>query len=255
MTKPEVTLENYEAVYNFYEDYRPKPEDVQKIYSKVGKIFRPNVEYAYGAQEIIADALNTGHRLIIVSNHVNYCDPPNIAALAEREQLLNTIVGNTFIPARADLFKHDKLRNAIDDLGAIPIIRAKTIDREDRERNALRRKATERYLGCCVTKISEGQHMAIFPEGTRNLDKKQLLLPVKDGLAKVIEQIDPDIPLALVAVGIKYRERSLRGCTNPDMYIDIPSYQFGISQEDMTRTITNRMRSAALGALGMRQSW
>ncbi|MCA9344045.1 1-acyl-sn-glycerol-3-phosphate acyltransferase, partial [Candidatus Saccharibacteria bacterium] len=63
MKKPEVTLRNHEAVYEYYAQYEQPKVGAYIGHKAMSLMFRPNVEYAEGAQQTARDILNNDGRL------------------------------------------------------------------------------------------------------------------------------------------------------------------------------------------------
>lgn len=230
MKKPPVTLENYQAVYEYYAQHRQNPVAWRLSHFVLGKLFRPNVTMAPGAAEEIERHLDRGNQLVVASNHVSDIDPPIIVATAERSPL-KRIAGNTFIPSKYSLFRQTSLkgrvqRRAIDGLGAIPIFRNKDVRPDgsevSEEQKVLQKAALSGLLETSIELINQGQNMAIFPEGERNPEDPANLLELGWGLGHIVCNADPKNDLAIVPMGIHYGIGEAKQAFTPSVHLGTP---------------------------------
>lgn len=212
MKRPEVSLQNYSRVYEFYEHYRPPTVAYQLGHRALAQVYKPAVNFDPGAKEAIAQHLEGSTRLILASNHVNNQDQYIVAAMAQRERVMRPMRGRTFIPAKESLFHNPLLRRGVDYMGAIPAFRQKDIDTSGLGDEAgelrwcLQRNAAQRLLDISVARIQRGDHMAIFPEGTRNTGDAVRVQTVKRGIGEIVCGVGDDVPVAIVPMGIYYGE-------------------------------------------------
>ncbi len=221
MKKPEVTLQNYEAVYDYYEQYQQPRIGAYIGHKIMSLMFRPNVEYADGADQTIEDILYAHGRLVVALNHLSDNDQYVVSAMALRERVFRPLVGHTFIQSKEVLFNHPNkivkplMRRGVDAMGAIPVFRKKDVNEDA---NYLRRLATDRMLQTSAEKIEHGQHMAIFPEGTRNTERPDVVQPLKPGINAVLGQAAANLLVGVVPVGFTYGDDMRR----PKMYVNEP---------------------------------
>jgi len=227
MEKPEVTLENYNAVYNFYRMYRQPRLGAAIGHGAMALAFKPDMTYKGSADDLIRDHLRDGSRLIIALNHISDKDQYVVAAMARREQAFQPMVGNTFIQSKVPLFHHPNklvrplLRHGVDVMGAIPAFRKKDSDGQSDE---LRKAATSELLETSVAKMQQGQHMAVFPEGTRNKENPNVVQPLKEGIIYVASKVAAEHVVAVVPIGFTYDSRP----RYPEMVVAEPivDYEF-----------------------------
>ncbi len=217
MRRPPVTLENYQQVYDFYTEYRPYQRTTKTLGRLMACLFKPQVTYAEGAEEQIAELFDNDRSIVIASNHVSATDPPVIAAMAMRESVLQPMIGNSFIPAKASLFKRP-LRHAVDGLGSIPVFR-----KEDAtpETEALLLRAGSRLFRTCIARLNAGQNMVIFPEATRNQNPDNLL-KLQNGVGKMVCAVSDVEQPAVVPMAIRY-DGTRPGMRKPVVYVSNPS--------------------------------
>jgi 1-acyl-sn-glycerol-3-phosphate acyltransferase len=259
MKRPEVKLENYQAVYDFYKHYRSPRLAYQIGHRAMAAVYRPDVHYAPGAQDVIANHLQTGTRLILASNHVNNQDQYIVAAMAQREKVLRPMRGRTFIPAKESLFQNPLLRLGVDFMGAIPTFRQKDVsgtDSNDETANAkqaLQRSAASRLLGVSVQRITSGDHIAIFPEGTRNTGDVTQVQPAKRGISVIVGGLE-DIPVALVPTGIFYGQGDDFDKRRPTVFVDIPLGRSFLQSPSLLTDIQTSLQSSLDQAISTRNA-
>lgn len=221
MKKPEVTLRNHEAVYEYYAQYEQPKVGAYIGHKVMSLMFRPNVEYAEGAQQTAEDILNNDGRLVVALNHLSDNDQYVVSSMALREKAFRPMVGNTFIQSKEVLFRHPNkllrplLRRGVDVMGAIPAFRKKDVNEEDAE---LRRQATDRMLQTSIQKLNNGQHMAIFPEGTRNKEQPDVVQELKPGICAVLGGMASNLLVGVVPIGFTYDGDK----RHPQMWVDNP---------------------------------
>lgn len=222
MKKPEVTLENYETVYEYYRQYQQPRIGAYIGHSAMALMFRPNVRYAPGAEDAIQDLLHEEDgRVILAFNHLSDRDQYVVGAMARREPVMRQMAGNTFIQSKEVLFHHPNkllrplLRQGVDIMGAIPAFRKKDIDESQ---DSLRKRATSAMLRTSVEKLRNGQHMAVFPEGTRNKEHPDTVQDIKPGIFVVAGQVAATHQVGIIPVGFTYGD----DMRHPDMWVDLP---------------------------------
>lgn len=216
MSRPEVSLENYEAVYNYYENHTQNLQFARFGHFVMSKIYAPEVSYAENgaAEEAIREEFNAGRRILITPNHLTEADQYVLISLVKREEVFNPFIGNSFMPAKASLFMQPAfkggavLRRALDELGGIPIVRQEDIRRQGIELTPeikeLHRKAMLRADEVQVSKIIKGNHTGNFAEGTRNRVDHTQVQPLKKGFAYTACRAAEIVGVTVVPVGMYY---------------------------------------------------
>lgn len=111
--------------------------------------------------------------IIICSNHINWLDPPLIAAYVKRE--INYM-------AKAELFKNKLIARVLKGVKAFPVKRG---------------TADITSIKTSFKLIKDGKVLGIFPEGTRSKDGK--LKPAEPGVALIaVKTGAPVIPMRIV---------------------------------------------------------
>lgn len=213
MARPSVDLFNDEAVYDFYVGHRQNMAFARFAHSVLNRVFRCDLSCDDGAPEAITAAINGGTRLIVSPNHVTADDQYVIVAFAQRLKALRPLRGITFIPAEPSLFTRRGrtgrlLRWAVDELGALPTFRKTDLERRGieitDEVEAIYRAATRRASETQVAKLSAGEHMAGFWEGTRNRVDHRVVQPLKKGMAHTAIAASAVASVAVLPVGLYY---------------------------------------------------
>lgn len=244
MKKPEVTLENYEQVYDYYLDY-----DQPKLGAKLGHgamalFFKPHVEYAPDAEQLVGHYLESPDiRGVVAFNHLSDKDQYVLSAMAHREPVFKSLIGNTFVQSKEPLFHHPNkfirpfLRRGVDIMGAVPAFRKKDVDKSKTE---LRRMATARLLDISVRKLRSGKNMAVFPEGTRNDIDPEVVQPLRTGIATVVGSVSLTNEVGIIPVGFTYEHDKRR----PDIYIESPALVREIGIDNLLPWLQNSLQSA-----------
>lgn len=114
--------------------------------------------------------------LVLVSNHISYWDPVIIGCAVPR-------LRQVFFMAKAELFKVPLLGYLIRKLGAFPI-----------SRGGFDRSAIRTALG----HLTDGEIVGIFPEGTRNKTREEMLEPHLGAAMLATRAGVPVLPVAVI---------------------------------------------------------
>lgn len=204
-SKIPVNLNNYQAVYDWYESYR-QPRQVTKLaYRALNTYYRPEVHYDKGVEDEFYDFRTNDVPQIFVLNHLtNHSDQFVASAIAH--QMTPEDVGRTRVLAKDELF-HGAQRHFVDMMGAIPTFRKKdhaktagvivaelpqdadlTQDFLDSLRNdqtAIVEKAADALIACTGNIVAKGENMAVFGEGTHNKVDPLQLQKLRPGFARI----------------------------------------------------------------------
>lgn len=202
-SKIPVELNNYQAVYDWYESYR-QPRPITKLaYRALNMYYKPDVHYADSARDEFSDFRRHDTPQIFVLNHLtNHSDQFVASALAH--QMAPEDVGRTRVLAKDELFRGSK-RYFVDMMGAIPTFRKKDhaagavvgvtpesselsqdmIDQMLAYRTALVDKASDALIACTGNIVANGDNMAVFGEGTHNKGNPLILQKLRPGFARI----------------------------------------------------------------------
>jgi 1-acyl-sn-glycerol-3-phosphate acyltransferase len=242
MKKPAIKLENYENIYEYYKDHKQNYSFARLGHAAMAAVFRPRVEYASDVKETVGRLLEQGKQLIIASNHVTGDDQYVVAAMAQREKALHQMRGKTFIPSKEPLFRNPLLRRAVDGMGAIPTFRSKdiedpTLSPEEAElKKQTRRSAAKMLIDTAIYKMQRGEHMSIFPEGTRNPEQPKQVQDLMPGIGIIACGASEAVDVSILPTALYYgADRENR--FTPKVYIgDIIHGPFDDPNEVLHRT-------------------
>ncbi|EME16648.1 lysophospholipid acyltransferase family protein [Rhodococcus triatomae] len=239
MTKPDVTLENSDAVYEYYLGHRQNRLLAKAAYATLAAKFRPRVRYANGARAAIRDLVRSDTPLVLSVNHLSEADPYTVAAAAWRSPL-RPVIGRTRVLAKDELFADSSLRDRIDLMGSIPVFRGK--NHGMRAVNA----AGQRMMDVCATRMSRGDSVAIFPEGTCNVGDPTRLQAVGSGVGHITSRaIRLGVTPALLHMGISYGGDT-KGAS---VYFAAPVTDLPDKPAAITRLVHERLQEAVDGAV------
>lgn len=246
MNKPDVTLENSDAVYDFYLGHQQNRLLAKAAYATLAAKFRPRVRYADGARDRIRALVRSNTSLVLSVNHLSESDPYTVAAAAWRSPL-RAVIGRTRVLAKDELFADPSMRDRIDLMGSIPVFRGK--NHGMRAVNA----AGQRMMDVCAERMSRGDSVAIFPEGTCNLGDPTRLQSVGSGVGHITSRaMKLGVTPALLHMGIYYGadasgdDRSVRGAS---VYFDAPVTDVPDKPAAIARLVHDRLQAAVDGAV------
>ncbi|WP_430333885.1 lysophospholipid acyltransferase family protein [Rhodococcus sp. ACT016] len=245
MTRPEVTLDNYEDVYRFYRDHQQNRVLAKAAYATLSARFRPQVRYADGARERLRGLLASGTPLIVVANHLTERDQYTLAATAWQTPLRRAI-GRTRVLAKDELFAEPGLRRRVDLMGSIPVFRSKN--------HGLRAVADagRRMMEISAERLARGDVLAIFPEGTCNEGDPTRLQQINSGVGHIAVKAGKlGAPPALVSIGISYGPNPDTG-RSAEVYVGAPVVDLPTTPMDIRRLVAENLQIAVDGAVAAR---
>lgn len=225
MNRPEVALENYRELQEYYSQIEPNWFVARAVHLASALVYKPHVYFEEGTKEAISEELSMGTRLLIACRHMYIDDQNAVAAAIQRENELRALVGNAFIPAKEPYFNkefHGKkyLRQWLDRAGAVPVFRPQDIPDLHKDNHQLQAQVTRSFIDTAAQKIIRGQHMFIFPEGTRNRTDSKELLRINKGLGRIACAASKEVQVALLTIGLDYEpERTKWQRQRPHIYI------------------------------------
>ncbi|MGB3769573.1 MAG: 1-acyl-sn-glycerol-3-phosphate acyltransferase [Rhodococcus sp. (in: high G+C Gram-positive bacteria)] len=258
MDRPVVSLDNVDAVYDYYRDHQQNRRVARLAYGALAGRFRPRVRYGDGARERLRSLIYDDTRFVLVVNHVSESDPYTVAAAAW-SSALRPVIGRTRTLAKDDLFvetepqgtrsrvltertraiaERTSQRRRIEMMGGIPVFRSR-----DHGLRAVSR-AGNLMMDMCAERLLRGDDLAIFPEGTCNEGDPTVLQHVGSGVGHIVGRsrsrgVDPK----LVVMGLhygpppgKYRSASV--------HIDVPEIDLPDKPVSIARTVAEYLQVA-----------
>ncbi|HEY9316048.1 lysophospholipid acyltransferase family protein [Williamsia sp.] len=201
----EIDISEADQVYAHYLEHQQDRRAALLKYGYLALKYRPRVRFdAADGKGSLNELTKSGVRLVISINHISESDPYVVAAAAFRSPL-RFLIGRTRILAKDELFVDDELRRKIDSMGGIPVFRAKN------HGTRVAAAAGLKMIDTCVERMSRGDSIAVFPEGTCNLDDPTIVAPVGSGVAHIaVRAKNAGCRVALVNVGLSYPDDSHR---------------------------------------------
>ncbi|RJO76840.1 1-acyl-sn-glycerol-3-phosphate acyltransferase [Nocardia panacis] len=222
MERPEVLLENVDAVYDFYRSHQQNRLQAWGAYALLARRYFPRISYAAGAREALREVIAQRRPLLIAINHLSENDPYTVAAAAWRSEL-RRVIGRVRVLAKDELFAEPVRRRRIDMMGGIPVFRGK--DHGIRAVNA----AGQRMMDICAERIADGDGLAVFPEGTCNDVDPAVVQAVGSGIGHIAFRArrlgaEP----VLVSMGLSYGPRTDPGVEPTKEQARSASFHFGV---------------------------
>ncbi|CAB4936005.1 unannotated protein [freshwater metagenome] len=242
MERPAVILENDETVYDFYLRHQQNRQVARLAYAALARRFRPRVSYSDGAREELRRLVYDNTRLLIAVNHLTESDPYTLAAAAWASPL-RPVIGRTRVLAKDELFQDPKQRKRIDMMGGIPVFRGKN--------HGMRAvsAAGNRMMDISAERMKRGDDLAVFPEGTCNLEDPTTVQHVGSGIGHIAMRarklaVEP----TLICIGLSYGPGSAK-VKQASVYFDTPITDLPQKPIDITRVVAEGMQKALDGAV------
>lgn len=240
MPRPEVTLENYEELYGYYAELDPSSLALKGLHAVASLSYHPSVHYAPDAQERISRLLDDNRSLILACNHIDRRDQFPIAAAARQEEALRPLVAHTSILAKKSYFESPVARWVMDAMGGIPVFRPQDIEKADRRTSV---RAGRAMLNATIDRLGAGNHLLVFPEGTRNRENPTKLDKIHDGVGILATRA---ANVAIVPMALWPGEDTTHSL-RPEIYINQPLEP----PFDSAVKVTNALREAMKDSLTM----
>ncbi|TSE00283.1 1-acyl-sn-glycerol-3-phosphate acyltransferase [Skermania sp. ID1734] len=248
MAQPEVSLENAEAVYDYYLEHKQNRLLAMSAYALLARRYQPRVSYADGVQQQLAQLVKSDRRLVVLVNHLTQRDPYTVAAVAWRSPLRPTI-GRVRVLAKDELFIDPKQRQRVEMMGAIPVFRGKNYG--IRQVNA----AGQRMMDVCAERMRRGDDLAIFPEGTCNDVDPAQVQAVGSGVGHITARaMKLGVAPTFVFIGVSYgpgvpTEPAREQVRSASFFIDTPTDELPERPGDIARMVRTRLQAAVDGAI------
>lgn len=192
MKSPEVSLDNLEEIYDYYDEFTANKLVAHLGYRAFALALSPRIAYDGNAENMLHEEVDRKTGLIIAPNHISLQDPYIVAGAAAKTPLRRSI-GNVMAWGKAEIFEnngsrvHFVKRYISDNLGGIPLFRPSSYP--DAERKQLLHANTRAY-DITAKHLARGGVAAIFAEGTiqRGEDKSKVL-PIQSGIARVAHEV------------------------------------------------------------------
>ncbi len=186
MSKPDVILDNYPAVYEYYAQLPPDMEYMQQKYAGFSAGFTPAV---FSAPDGIADQLDQlaqdDHRIILSMNHTHFIDQFPVGAEINNGKLGDDMRTRPMSMLAKDAYFRTNFRDDLDSMNAIPIFQPKRYQDNSR----LVGEAGLAAIETAVQRMQDGYNLGAFWEGQRNAGDIRAVQPLQAGLFHVIKKL------------------------------------------------------------------
>lgn len=203
--RPEITVANYEAVYDFYGAGRRRDGFTYPLLAFVYAVYSPDLRIAPETVAEVHRLHDAGVGIIVAVNHPSAHDPLVLAS-ALFDKRVRFLAGGTGL-TKDPLFR-GPLRPVFEYTGTIPVFRAKNYQGTAEE---IHEAAAARLIGVCVERLVAGGVVLTFVEGTNSStdDLRTLRLEsVKKGVGLMVAGArGAGRPVAVLPLGLAYRGR------------------------------------------------
>lgn len=245
---PEVTIENYENVYDAYLNYEQPRLRALAYYAFLSAKYRPVIHYASGAKEEVEELLAQDRPLMIALNHPTNTHDQFIAAGVAFRTPLRPLIGRQLrVLGKSELFKGEH-RKRIDVLGGIPVDRGKDYDDTEHYDPKVYRPllmgSGKRLVSTAAELMNRGSSIAIFPEGTHNVTDQTRMQKLNTGMAYIAhEAAKLGAEPALLHVGLSYGPDLVpEKFDHASVYVDNPVTELDTKPFLTTKVIQERMQ-------------
>jgi hypothetical protein len=284
--KPDIELANFEAVYNFSENFRPNPLIAWLGHKGMNAYAPADLGFEGSAEAEIDELFESGTRMLLSMTHSSESDQYSVISGVEESETLRRLRGHAHIPAKESVFHMGSIdkpvigrivnpllnrtvRFGVYHMGAIPTFRRKDVFGEgnvivdqDRELLNLQTAASQRLLDLRVKLIRNGNHEGSFDEGTRNQVNWRRVQPLKRGRVDLINSLGEDVPIAILPIGLYYPEKQVgeskikRDYRHPAVHIGRPITERLVRVEMLETTLRPALQFNLDAAIEMiRTKW
>ncbi|MGZ8178125.1 lysophospholipid acyltransferase family protein [Williamsia sp. SKLECPSW1] len=245
----EIELARADRVYAHYRTHQQSVARARAMYALLAWRHRPRVHYVGAARRQLEQIVRTPSEtpMLIAVNHVSERDPLVLAAAGFLSPL-RARIGHMRVLAKDELFADAEQRAKIDALGGIPVFRPS--DHDVRAAVA----AAHQLFEVCGERMSRGDAIAIFPEGTCNTGDPARLQKMSSGVGHIAvraRNLGVATPV-LVTIGLAYPQQTgSRRHSRPVVVIGEPlrlDAERAPSAAAVTRLVTERLQEVVTDA-------
>ncbi len=251
MKMPELTIENYEKVYEYFRDFKPSQKIARRWFTFTSIVFKSRVQYAEEARKDLDLVREKDYHHIYAFNHQDDWD--GYVFFSVIHQIMPQDEGRIRAMATSLCFE-SPLPQIFRGVGFIPVyLRAyyakSRKHRNHPERLALVPAATKALLDCCTYIMTDHrQKIIICPEGTYNKGAPDTLLPIRNGAAEIAHRVAKlDGSVAITAIAVAYGKKRHRVVypRNASAYVNRPIFvEPGMTVDEITELIRKRLQSS-----------
>lgn len=255
--RPPITVDNYQQVYEYFEDYCNDGKVLSFAYSAINKILHPriseNPQARLDAEHITAN--NTPH--IYIFNHLSKWDYFLFASYLHQKAPGD--IGNIRTMGADFNFRGPKISASeiqvgplVDYIGAVPVFRSQDYPSVDLH------PVQEELFNCVARSLVKGHKVAAAPEGKINVTENPMqLLKFRSGIAEVAMRASHmlDSEVAITPIGFCYK-RDIHQLKNKGKNARIYVEQSVYATPDMTvpqitEAAREKLQQAAAVAYGL----
>lgn len=203
--RPEVSLENYAAVYDYFGPGRRRSWFSEPFFRLVSAVWAPEVRISTAIAAEATRLREAGVGIIVAANHPSTKDPFVLTGLGWDPRI-------RFLSRSVALSKDELFRGptapVFEYMGTLPVFRAKNYPDVPRETHLA---ASLRLIAECVDHLGAGGSVVAFVEGTTSApeERRELRLEsVKSGIGQMVSGVvESGRPVAILPFGFDYDGR------------------------------------------------
>lgn len=203
--RPEVTLQNYAAVYRFFGAHRRRDAVAHPLLRFVSLVWAPRLEIDDEVLAQIREFDSAGTGVVVAANHPSGHDALVMASVVWDRRVRFLSAGTGL--AKDSLFS-GPTRPLFEYTGTIPVFRVKNYPEVPAEVHVA---AAQRMIDVCVDRLVAGGVVLSFVEGTNSAPEDlRALRPdsVKKGVGQIVHGARAaGRPMAVLPIGLSYRGR------------------------------------------------
>lgn len=203
--RPSISVENHEAVYDFYGPGRRRDWFTHPLLAVIDAVYRPDVRISEESLTELHRIHRSGSGIIVAVNHPSKHDATVLAA-ALYDRRVRFLSSGTGL-AKDPLFR-SPLRPLFEYTGTVPVFRVKNHRDVEADVNVA---AAENLIRVCVDQLVAGRVVLTFVEGTNSSaeDRRTIRLEsVKKGVGLMVSAArETGAPVAVVPIGLAYHGR------------------------------------------------
>ena len=259
MKTPNVTVENYAKVYEYFREIELPTTRLRRWYGAMNFLLKPRVRYADDARHDLDRIRDKKYHHIYTFNHRGDWDAYEYFSILH--DVAPYDVGNIHALANSFLFEASHLRplgKLMKDFGLMPVFLRSYYSQDKPHKDHPERlnfipQATAGLLDLCTYMLLDRhKKLLICPEGEYNKGPVDTILPIQKGTAEIARRVaEIDGPVAITPIGLVYGKKQRRFVQpfRVSAFVERSLFvESGMSNKDITQKLNNLLLSSVKNA-------